>query len=101
MSSMTDRILADPNYHKLRSRRLSFGWTLTIVMLIIYYGFIAIIAFDKALLAKRLGEGVMTWGIPVGFGVILITILLTAVYVRRANSEFDELTEQVKREALK
>ncbi len=99
--AMIDRILADPNYQALRSRRLSFGWMLTIAMLVVYYGFIAIIAFDKALLAKPLGQGVMTWGIPVGFGVIVFTIIITAIYVMRANSEYDELTDRVKREALK
>ena len=99
--SMLARIVADPNYQELRSRRLRFGWTLTIAMLIVYYGFIAIIAFDKELLAKRIGSGVMTWGIPIGFGVIVFTIIITAIYVMRANSEYDELTERIKRDVLK
>lgn len=98
---MIARITSDPNYQKLKSTRSSFGWTLTILMLIVYYGFIVLIAFSKATLSARLGDGVMTWGIPVGFGVIIFTIIITAVYVRRANSEFDDLTEQVRRGALK
>ena len=98
---LAERIAADPNYQKLKSTRSSFGWTLTIAMLVVYYGYILLIAFDKELLATRIGNGVMTWGIPIGFGVILFTILITGVYVRRANSEFDELTEKVRREALK
>lgn len=99
--SVLQRIVADPTYQELRSKRLRFGWTLTILMLIVYYGFIAIIAFDKAILAKRIGSGVMTWGIPVGFGVIVFTIVITAIYVMRANGEYDELTERIRREALK
>ena len=51
--------------------------------------------------ATPIGSGVMTWGIPAGFGVIVFTVLITAVYIQRANREFDELTEKVKREALK
>lgn len=74
---------------------------LTWAMLIVYYGFILTIAFDKGILAARMGSGVMTWGIPIGFGVIVFTILITAIYVRRANSEFDELSEKVKQEVLK
>jgi len=101
MVMMIDRIAGNPNYERLRSRRLRFGWLLTIAMLIVYYGFILLIAFRKDLLARPIGDGVMTWGIPIGFGVILFTIVVTAIYVFRANSEYDDLTEAVKREALK
>ena len=100
-TSLVDRITANPDYQTLKAKRNSFGWMLTWAMLIVYYGFIAIIAFDKAILAKRIGSGVMTWGIPVGFGVIVFTIAITAIYVMRANGEYDELTERIRREALK
>ena len=99
--SMLQRIAADPNYQELKAKRLRFGWTLTIAMLVVYYGFILMIAFSKDTLAIRMGEGVMTWGIPIGFGVIIFTIVITAIYVMRANSQYDELTEKIKREALK
>jgi uncharacterized membrane protein (DUF485 family) len=100
-TTLAERIAADPNYLALKSRRSSFGWTLTIAMLIVYYGFILLIAFQKGVLAHRIGDGVMTWGIPIGFGVIVFTILITGLYVRRANGEFDDLSEKVRREALK
>lgn len=101
LDPMLARIASDPNYERLRTRRLRFGWTLTIIMLLVYYGFITLIAFSKQTLAEPVGSGVTTWGIPIGFGVILITIVLTAVYVMRANSEYDDLTDRIKREALK
>lgn len=100
-NSAIERIERDPNYQELRQRRSSFGWKLTIVMLIVYYGFILLVAFAKDLLAMRIGDGVMTVGIPLGLAVIVFTVLITGFYVRRANSEFDDLTEKVKREALK
>jgi len=98
---LVERIVADPNYQKLKSERSRFGWSLTIAMMVVYYGFILLIAFQKQALSARIGEGVMTWGIPIGFGVIVFTILITGIYVRRANGEFDELSEKIKREALK
>lgn len=101
MVTMIDRITANPDYERLRKRRLRFGWLLTIAMLIVYYGFILLVAFSKQTLARPIGSGVTTWGIPIGFGVILFTIVVTAIYVFRANSEYDELTERIKREALK
>ena len=46
-------------------------------------------AFDKSFLARPIGDGVMSLGIPIGFGVIVVSIILTGVYVVRANGEFD------------
>ena len=98
-TSLTDRIAADPNYQLLKTKRLRFGWMLTIMMLVVYYGFILLIAFRKDVLAARIGEGVTTWGIPIGFGVIIFTIVVTAIYVQRANREYDDLNEKVLQEA--
>ena len=98
---LVQKILKNPQYHELKNKRTSFGWWLTLLMMIVYYGFITLVAFDKALLATPLGKGVMTLGIPVGFGVILFTIIITAVYVRRANAEFDELSDAITKAAYK
>ncbi len=98
---VVQRILRDPNYQKLKSTRSRFGWMLTLAMMLVYYGFIVLVAFDKELLAQKLGSGVTTLGIPVGFGVIVFTVVITAIYVRRANAEFDELSDAVRLEALK
>ena len=98
---IVDKIQSNPKYLELRRKRSSFGWLLTILMLIVYYGFILLVAFAKPFLLQRLGTGVTTIGMPIGFGVIVFTILITGYYVRRANSEFDALTEQIIREAQK
>ena len=100
-TALEDRILADPNYQLLKSKRTRLGWTLTAAMMVVYYGFILLVAFRKDVLATPIGGSVITWGIPIGFGVILFTIAVTAYYVQRANSEFDNLSEKVKREAQK
>lgn len=95
------RIAANPKYQRLVRTRTKFGWWLTALMMTVYYGYIAVIAFDKDLLAARMGDGVMTVGIPIGFGVIVFTIIITGIYVRRANSEFDTLTAEVIKESSK
>ncbi len=100
-TNLAQRIARDPNYQKLRSRRNRLGWTLTLLMMIVYYGFIMLVAFDKSFLAQRMGEGVMTIGIPIGFGVIVFTIVITAYYVQRANAEFDSLSDAVAKAAFK
>lgn len=95
---MDDRMLAriqgDPNYQNLVKERSSFGWTLTIVMLVVYYGYIAIVAFDPSLIAAKV-SGSITVGILMGLGLILLSIILTGIYVLRANSRYDDLTRAI------
>jgi uncharacterized membrane protein (DUF485 family) len=45
-----------------------------------------------------MGAGVMTVGIPVGIAIIVISFILAGVYVRRANGEFDAMTQEVRDE---
>ncbi|MFC0132688.1 hypothetical protein CR105_17320 [Massilia eurypsychrophila] len=97
---LVQKIVANPNYQKLVHIRTVFGWTLTAMMMVVYYGFILLIAFNKELLAARVGAGVLTWGIPVGLFVIVFTVLVTGIYVWRANQQFDELTDAIRREVL-
>ena len=88
------RIEADPNYVKLVTERKSFGWTLTIITLLIYYGFIALGAFLPSVFVIPV-LGSITLGIVLGVAIILASILLTGIYVVRANSEYDDLTNAV------
>lgn len=89
-------IKSDPNYQKLVRVRSRYGWILTALMMVVYYGYILLLAFNKELLSQRLGAGVMTWAMPVGLAVIIFTVVITGIYVRRANSEFDDLTTAIK-----
>ena len=98
---VVQRILNNPKYQELKAKRTSFGWWLTLSMMVVYYGFILLVAFNKEFLAQKLGDGVMTIGIPIGFGVIVFTVLITVIYVRRANSEFDDLTAAITKAVLK
>lgn len=97
---LVQRIKADPDYHKLVARRSRYGWTLAVCMLVVYYGYILLIAFNPEFLATRIGAGVMTWGIPIGLFVILFTVIITGIYVRRANGEFDDLTASIREKSL-
>lgn len=105
MSDLQDpvvtRIEANPAYQQLKRKRNRFGWTLTILMLLVYYGFIGLIAFDKELLARPLGSGVTTLGIPIAFAVIVFTIAITGLYVRRANNEYDRATAAILEDATR
>jgi uncharacterized membrane protein (DUF485 family) len=94
------RVEGNTKYQRLVKVRTFYGWVLTALVLIVYYGYTLLIAFNKELLATPIGDSVMTWGIPMGLFVIVFTIVITGIYVRRANNEFDELTEQIKKEVM-
>lgn len=96
---IVQRVKNDPNYQKLKATRSRYGWMLAWSVMIVYYGFTALNAFDKPFMASKIGTGVMSWGVPLGLFVILFTVAVTAIYVRRANREFDALTEAIQRNA--
>lgn len=91
----SNKIRNNPKFHELVRKRTAFAWTLTAVMLFIYFGFILLIAYGKSFLGTSLSGGTTTVGFPIGVGVILSAIVLTGIYVRRANTEFDELNRQI------
>ncbi|MDO8958862.1 MAG: DUF485 domain-containing protein [Rhodocyclaceae bacterium] len=97
-----ERIRSNPKFQAFVNKRNNYSIVMSILMIITYYGYILLIAFDKPFLATKLGEGMVTSiGIPMGVGVILITIVLTWIYVRRANTEFDTEAEAIIKEATK
>ena len=89
------RIRANPAFRELETKRTSFGWTLAVVMVVIYMTFIFLVAFDHSLVASQIGTGPLTLAFPLGLGVIVAAIALTGVYVVRANTEFDRLTREI------
>ena len=95
---LVHRIETNPPYVALVRDRTRFGWLLTGSMLLVYFGFILLIAFKKELLSIPLGAGVTTTGIPVGLFVIVFTVVITGIYVRHANGRYDELTAAIVRE---
>lgn len=105
MSQHTDSYLQirnNPKFISLVAKRNRYSFIMTALMMFVYYGYILLIAFDKEWLATPIAPGkVMTIGIPMGLGVILFTIIITIIYVRRANTEFDTEAAQVLKEAQK
>jgi uncharacterized membrane protein (DUF485 family) len=87
-------MLQDPEFKDLARRKNSFSLTLTAIMMAIYFGFIFLMAFAPDVLKTRVGNA--TLGIPLGIGAIVFAWLLTGVYVRWANSEYDSRVARIK-----
>jgi len=96
-SDVSRRIQRHPKFQALVQRRSSFSWLLSFVVLGLFYGFILLVAFNPALMAMRLGgeSSVITFGPVAILSMFVLFWALTAVYVRRANGEFDDLTREL------
>ncbi len=99
---IVERISKNPKFMQFVRMRNNYAIVLSILMIIVYFGYIGLIAFDKTFLAIKIGAGYVTSiGIPMGIGVLVFTIVITIIYVRRANSEFDTIKDEIVREASK
>jgi cation/acetate symporter len=101
-SAMYERMRANPKFQELVSRRGRFAWTLAFIVLTMFYGFVMIVAFNPTALGQPVSEGSMlTVGVAVELFMFIFFWSLTAVYVKRANTEFDALTQEIVKEAWK
>ena len=90
------KIKGNAAYHELTLKRARLGWSLTAIMLLIYFAYIFGVAFAPGFMAQPVAEGSVTSvAIPLGVAVILSAIVLTGIYVWRANGEFDRLTRKI------
>jgi uncharacterized membrane protein (DUF485 family) len=91
------QILDDPEFKKLVKQKNAVSTVLTIVELVLYFGFIALIAYNKPFLAQKMSEGsAITLGIPIAVGVIFLSWILTGIYVFWANNKYDAMVQSVK-----
>lgn len=99
-SAMYERMRSNPKFQQLVGTRGRFAWTLSAIVLAVFYGFVMLVAFAPAFLGQPVAEGsALTFGIAGGLFIFVSFWLLTALYIRRANTEFDALTEEIVKEA--
>ncbi|MBE0651585.1 MAG: DUF485 domain-containing protein [Bacteroidales bacterium] len=98
-ASRVKDILDSEKFKQLVKKRLKVSLSLTALMLIVYFGFILTIAFYKDLLAIKIGEHI-TLGLPIGIGIIVFAWLLTGIYTRWANREYDKSVRELRNEIL-
>src|SRR3954469_25756364 len=82
-------IASDTRYIALVRDRQRFAWTLTAITVIVYSSFISLIAFDKPLMARPIGGGTTSIAVVLGAAMLIGTVAICAVYVRRANGHYD------------
>ncbi len=97
--NLVERIEANPKYQELLKKTDSLALKLGIFILVMFYSYITIIAFNKELFAAKVWEdGVTTIAFPIALAILVISFLTTLIYVKRANGEFDDLTNEIKKD---
>jgi uncharacterized membrane protein (DUF485 family) len=100
-SSICQQIRVNPKFHALELQRSRLAWLLSAIVLAAYYGLMLVVAFLPSALHAPLSEGqALTIGVPIGAAVIILSWLLTGLYVYRANTTFDELNQAILSEAV-
>lgn len=95
-NELVDRIESNPKYKELISKRTSLGLKLGAFVLIMFYSYILVIAFNKELLAIKIGDNITTIAFPIALAILVLSFITTLIYVRRANTEFEDLTNDIK-----
>ena len=93
----TRQVLADPVFRELAMARAKLRWGLSIVTLMLFFGFIALISTAKSALGANVAGSDIPLGLALALTVIVLVVLLTGFYVQRSNSRFDELARGLNR----
>ena len=90
----------NPKFNELVSKRQRFAVILSVIVLVLFYGFIMQVAFFPEFIGHPIGSAKLTYGVLAGFFQFVLFVFLTWLYVRRANTEFDRINEELIDEAI-
>ncbi|WP_374665156.1 DUF485 domain-containing protein [Acinetobacter sp.] len=93
-----EQILQNPKFKEMVARKSRLSWTLTIIMLVVYVGFMLLVGYNKEFLMSSVSGGVTTIGMPLGLSIIVLSFVLCAVYSYIANNTLDSLNQEAMRE---
>ncbi|OTG84999.1 DUF485 domain-containing protein [Acinetobacter sp. ANC 4648] len=93
-----EQILQNPKFKEMVAKKSKLSWTLTAIMLFVYVGFMLLVGYNKEFLKSSFDGGVVTWGIPLGLGIIVLSFVLCAVYSFIANRSLDQLNAEAMKE---
>ncbi|MFB2538222.1 MULTISPECIES: DUF485 domain-containing protein [unclassified Acinetobacter] len=89
------RILENPKFQEMVTKQRKLSWSLTALMLFVYVGFTLLVAYDKELLKQTFSaDGVVTYGVPMAAGVIVLSFVLCWIYAAISNSSFERLNRE-------
>lgn len=92
---MKEKILSSSEFKSLVRSKNAISLILTVAELVVYFGFILLIAYNKEFLSQKI-YGPVTVGIPIGIGVIVVSWIFTGIYVAWSNKKYDQKVAEIK-----
>ena len=72
MSTMNQRVINNPKFQDLVAKRGRYAWSLSILVLAAFYGFVLLVAFQPALIGAPVSEGsAWTYGVVGGLFIFI------------------------------
>ena len=97
MTSARKTTLSTDNLQSVVAARFRIAAVLTVVMIAIYFGFVALVAFNKELLGRLVTKG-LSLGILLGALVIVLSWITTLIYVRWTNRHYDPYIDELRKQ---
>ncbi len=96
LAQTNKEILANKNFHKLVSVRRRIAWSFLLVLLGSYLTYGLLSVYSPSLLARPVfSDGIVPVGIVMGYAILVLTFLLTLIYVWIANAYFEPLEKKI------
>ena len=92
----TNEVINSVEFRELIAARRKLSLSIVGTIIIAYFGFILMIAFDPSALGKTIGEGTVSIGIYLGLALLVLAFLLTAVYMRVSGGRIAQLQEIIR-----
>lgn len=95
------KVLNNGEFQQMARQKARLGWIFSALTFVIYVGYIVLIGFSPATVGTPVApRAATTWGIYIGVFVILISVVLTGIYVVRANGKYEDMTQKVIRDVM-
>ncbi|WP_037586359.1 DUF485 domain-containing protein [Stenoxybacter acetivorans] len=93
------RVLSNPEFQRMARKKAILGWSFSVLIFLVYVVYISFMGISpESFGVPVFDDGVTTWGIYLGLFVILFSFVITAIYVHKANGEYETMTQEVVRE---
>jgi uncharacterized membrane protein (DUF485 family) len=96
-----EEIYRDARFKALVQGKSRHSWSLTVVMLALYFGFVSYAAFYPAQLGLPVFGGPLNIGLVAGVAIIIVAVAMTGFYVGAVNARFEPLSEAIAKEFQK